>query len=177
MNRNQKLLNCNDYLSSVFDTTWLVEICICLLVYICFISPNWLICSSTLMIEALCSSKVLVNLYEISLAHPQCPQSLTQKPQTLLSNQYFMHVVKHSLHHFCASKESHKKLVLWLVYMICVAYYLLHTYILYGLFVDTSNSSNYVMLNGSRKVIECWVAWMCEEAVVARFKVQRMFNM
>jgi hypothetical protein len=110
---------------------------------------------STPMIEAQYSSKVLVNFYEISLSHPHCPQSLTQKPQTLLRNQYFMHVAKHSLHHFCASKESHKKLVLWLVYVICAAYCLLHTYILYSLFVNTSSSSNYVMLNGNRKVSEC----------------------
>jgi len=115
-----------------------------------------LICSSTPVIEAPCSSRVLVNFYEISLSHPHCPQSLTQKPQTLLSNQYFVHAVKHSLHHFTASKEWHKKLVLWLVYMICVAYCLLHTYILYGLFVDTSNGSNYIMLNGSRKVSVEW---------------------
>jgi len=107
------------------------------------------------MIEAPCSSKVLVNFYDISLSHPQCSQSLTQKPQTLLSNQYFMCVVKHFVRHFCASKKLHKKLALWLVYMICVACCLLHTYILYSLFVDTSNTSKYLMLNGSRKVNEC----------------------
>jgi len=107
------------------------------------------------MIETACLSKMLVNLYEISPSHPQCPQLPTQKPQTLLRNQYFMRVVRPSLNHFCASKESHKKLVLCLVYVICIAYCLLHTYILYSLFVDASSTSNYIMLNGSRKLSEC----------------------
>jgi hypothetical protein len=70
---------------------------------------------------------------------------------------------------FVLQRKLHKKLVLWLVLVMCVAWCLLHTYVLYGLFVDTSVSSNYIMLNGSRLMSECWMAWICNEAVVARF--------